>query len=66
MSDKGIFISAVTEVRLLQPANAEPPISVSTLGKDTEVRLLQPTNLEVTDYQLFVVNTEEKRIGFYV
>lgn len=26
----------------------------------------QSEYLEVADYQLFVVNTEEKRIGFYV
>ena len=30
------------------------------------VKLLHPQYVEVTDYQLFVINTEEKRIGFYV
>ena len=31
-----------------------------------ELRLLQPAYLEVTDYQLFMVNTVEKWIGFYL
>ena len=32
----------VTEARLVQPENAEPPIEVTELGMVTEVRLVQP------------------------
>lgn len=54
------------EASLSQSENAESPMVVTPNGMMIDVRLLHPMYLEVTDYQLFVANTEEKRIGFYV
>ena len=59
-------LGIVTEVRPLQPEKAQYSILVTELGIVTEVKLLQPMYLEVNDYQLFVVNTVEKWIGFYL
>ena len=56
----------MTEVRPLQPEKAEFPMLVMEFGIVTEVRPLQPEYLEVIDYQLFAVNTVEKRIGYYL
>ena len=42
------------------------PNEVTDEGIMIDVKLLQPEYLEVIDYQLFVVNTVEKWIGFYL
>ena len=42
-----VFEFRVTEVRLLQPEKADPPILVTLLGMVTEVRLLQPRKVDV-------------------
>ena len=48
----------LTDVRLLQPLNAEPPIEVTELGMFIVVRLLQPENapllIEVTELGMFI------------
>ena len=56
----------VIEVKPLQKEKQDSPNEVTDEGMVIEVKPLQPQYLEVTDYQLFVVNTEEKRIGVYV
>ena len=56
----------MTEVRPLQPWKAFSSILVTEFGIVTEVKRLQPQYLEVIDYQLFAVNTVEKRIGYYL
>ena len=43
----------VTEVKPLQPENAELPIEVTELGIVTEVKPVQPLYLQVVLYQLF-------------
>jgi len=50
VTDPGI----VTEVRLLQPKKASPPMLVTDSGMVTEVRLLQKEYLQVVLYQLLV------------
>ena len=42
------------------------PNEVTDEGIMIDVKLLQPEYLEVIDYQLFAVNTVEKRIGYYL
>ena len=56
----------VTDVKPLQPSKAPSPILATEFGISTDVNPLQPEYLEVIDYQLFVVNTVEKWIGFYL
>lgn len=56
----------ILDGRLEHPQKASFPIFVTLSGILILVRDLHPSYLEVTDYQLFVVNTEEKRIGVYV
>ena len=60
------FSGNLTSVRFLQPANAHSPIAVRFSGSVMEASAVQPVYLEVVDYQLFVVNTVEKWIGFYL
>ena len=62
MTDSGI----VMDVKLKQPEKQPFPKLVTELGMVMEVKLLQLAYLEVIDYQLFVVNTVEKWIGFYL
>ena len=56
----------VTDVKLLQSLKASSPILVTEFGIVTDVKPLQYWYLEVIDYQLFAVNTVEKRIGYYL
>ena len=42
------------------------PNEVTDEGIMIDVKLLQQSYLEVIDYQLFAVNTVEKRIGYYL
>ena len=56
----------VIDVKPEQPRKAKLPILVTEFGIVTEVKRLQPQYLEVIDYQLFAVNTVEKRIGYYL
>ena len=59
-------LGIVTDVKLLQYSKVYSPILVTELGIVIDVKPLQPEYLEVVDYQLFVVNTVEKWIGFYL
>ena len=59
-------LGMVTEVKPPQPENVELSILLILGGMVTEVKPLQLKYLEVIDYQLFVVNTVEKWIGFYL
>lgn len=61
-----IVFGSSTEERLVHPSKIPPPIFVTELGIVIDVRLVQYSYLEVIDYQLFVVNTVEKWIGFYL
>ena len=56
----------VTDVKPLQSENAYSPILVTEFGMVTDIKPLQSEYLEVIDYQLFVVDTVEKWIGFYL
>ena len=56
----------VSDVNLLQYSKARSPIFVTELGMVTDFKPLQREYLEVIDYQLFAVNTVEKRIGYYL
>ena len=56
----------MTDVKPLQPSKATMSILVTEFGIVTDVKLLHNKYLEVNDYQLFVVNTVEKWIGFYL
>lgn len=60
------LLGVLIEERLEQSLKAPLPIVVTFFPSLTEVRPLQPEYLEVIDYQLFVVNTVEKWIGFYL
>ena len=60
------LMGMVTDVRPLQPLKASRPMLVTLLPMVTDVRPLQYSYLEVIDYQLFAVNTVEKRIGYYL
>lgn len=56
-------------VMLLKPEQFEKqksPKEVTEEGIVMFVKPEQPSYLEVTDYQLFMVNTVEKWIGFYL
>ena len=50
----------------LQPENAESPISVTEFGITISVRPVQPSYVYVFEYRLFVVNTVEKWLGFFL
>ena len=56
----------VTDVKEEQPEKQPPPKLVTEEGIVMDVRAEQRMYLEVIDYQLFVVNTVEKWIGFYL
>ena len=56
----------VTDVKPMQSKKTPSPILVTELGIVTDVKLVQYLYLEVIVYQLFVVNTVEKWIGFYL
>ena len=58
----GIFILAMPE----QPEKQYSPKRVTPEGISILVKLRQFEYLEVTDCQLFMVNTVEKWIGFYL
>ena len=49
-----------------QPSKQASPKEVTEDGIVMLVKPLHSLYLEVTDYQLFMVNTVEKWIGFYV
>ena len=53
-------------VKLLHFWKQYDPNDVTDEGILMEVKSLQFAYLEVIDYQLFVVNTVEKWIGFYL
>lgn len=50
----------VTAVSSQQFLNAPLPMLVTEDGMLTDVRLLQSSYIDITDYQLFIVNTIEK------
>ena len=54
------LLGMVTEVRPVQPRNAEPPMLVTLLGMVTEVRPVQPSYLQLIVYQLSMIKTVEK------
>ena len=56
----------MTDVKEEQPEKQPPPKLVTEEGIVMDVRAEQRMYLEVIDYQLFVVNTVEKWIGFYL
>ena len=56
----------MTDLKLLQFAKTRVSIDVTPLPMVTEAMLVQSVYLEVIDYQLFAVNTVEKRIGYYL
>ena len=62
----GLPLSTLIDVKPLQPKKASSPIDVTLPGMVRDVRPMQPRYLEVIDYQLFAVNTVEKRIGYYL
>ncbi|MCI6828696.1 MAG: hypothetical protein MR924_05475, partial [Prevotella sp.] len=56
----------LTVSRFLHSAKAYSLMNSTAEPIVTETRPLQPEYLEVIDYQLFAVNTVEKRIGYYL
>ena len=54
------------DVKLLQSSKHILPNELTNEGISMDVKPLQSSYLEVIDYQLFVVNTVEKWIGFYL
>ena len=54
------------DVREEQSLKQNFPKLVTEDGILMDVREEQPQYLEVIDYQLFAVNTVEKRIGYYL
>ena len=45
----------VTDVKLLQPEKAQPPILVTEFGMVTDVKPLQPEKVLLVDYQYYTL-----------